>query len=335
MESRIPGGIKHYLKWVRSQSNISYRKWNSKRIAFVGVLIAVSVVFFIISVRILPISALPSFKFSFIGLPIKITGFIFGPIVGLITGVLADLISFALIPTYYNFLYTLAVATAGFIPGLIAYYFFNINEIFFSRNYRIYKFKEIVEYFKVQYSEALVRGNSEDLQYFSEKIAFYEVKIILLENKKKPTAMINFSFVSTLIMLGLQILIILVIFAKLDNSVFEHNRLVKSKQFYIFLTSSGFVLMGLFVILYRVFLKKKYQTFIEVMAIISFCAILEFINVILLALADAQTLKTDFWVNMTAQTLLSPIKIFFNLGIILATYKIVAPLVKSKEGDRF
>lgn len=335
MESKLPGGLKHYLNWVRSQSNISYRKWNSKRIAFVGVLIAISVVFFLISVRILPITALPSFKFSFIGLPIKITGFIFGPIVGMITGILADLISFALVPTYYNFLYTLAVATAGFIPGLAAYYFFNINELFFSRNYRIFKFKEIIKYFKVQFDEALARGNSEDLQYFSEKIAYYEVKTVLLEVKKKPTAMINFSFISTLIILGLQVLILLAVFSKLDNSIFEHNRFIKSKSFYMILTSLGFIGMFVFVVIYRLFLKKKYQTFIEVMAIISFSAVLEFINVILLSWADTSTLKTDFWVNITAQTLTSPVKIFFNLAIILATYKIVAPLVKSKEGDRF
>ncbi|BAP39621.1 hypothetical protein [Metamycoplasma canadense] len=335
MNSKLPGGLTHYLHWLRSQTNISFKKWNPKRIAFVGVLIAISVVFFLISVRILPISALPTFKFSFIGLPIKITGFIFGPIVGIITGILADFISFALVPTYYNFLYTIAVSIAGFVPGLAAYYFFNINGLFFSRNYRIFKYKQIVEFFKIQFSEALAKGNSEDLQYFSEKIAFYEVKIILLETKKKPTAMINFSFISTIVFLALQVLIIMAIFYKLDNSIFEHNRFIKNKNFYMLLTTSGFMGMIIFVVIYRLFLKKNYQTFIEVMAIITFCAILELVNTVLLAWADTATLKTDFWVNFTGQTLTSPIKIFFNLGIILATYKVVSSLVKSKEGDRF
>ncbi|AWX69370.1 hypothetical protein [[Mycoplasma] anseris] len=335
MDIKIPGGIKHYVRWVRSQTGLGYRRWNSKRIAFVGVLIAISVVFFIISVRILPISALPSIKFSFIGLPIKITGFIFGPIVGIITGVLADLISFALVPTYYHFLYTLAVAVAGFIPGICAYYFFNVNEIFFSRKYKIFKYKQIVDFFKRQYDEALFKNIPEDMQYFSEKIAFYEVKIIILEAKSKPTAMINFSFVSTLVILGLQVLIIIAIFSGLDNSIFEHNRFIKNKLFYIVLTVSGFILMSAVIIVYRLFLRSKYQTFIEVMAIVSMCAILELVNVVLLSWADTAALKTDFWVNLTGQTLTSPIKIFFNLGIILATYKIVAPLVKSKEESRF
>ncbi|MGX9372637.1 hypothetical protein [Mycoplasma sp. 3398] len=335
MNSKLPGGLSHYIRWLRSQTNISFKKWNPKRIAFVGVLIAISVVFFLISVRILPISALPSFKFGFIGLPIKITGFIFGPFVGMITGVLADFISFALVPTYYSFLYTIAVAIAGFIPGIASYYFFNISELFFSRNYRIYKYKQIVEFFKIQFAEALAKGNSEDLQYFSEKIAFYEVKIIILENKPRPTAMMNFSFISTLVLLSLQILIIVTIFSKLDNSIFEHNRFVKNKTFYILLTTSGFIGMILFVVIYRLFVRKKYQTFLEVMAIISFSALLELANTVLLAWADTQTLKTDFWVNFTGQTLTGPVKIFFNLAVILATYRVVASLVKTKEGDRF
>lgn len=335
MNSKLPGGLGHYLQWLRSQTNISFKKWNPKRIAFVGVLIAISVVFFLISVRILPISALPTFKFSFIGLPIKITGFIFGPIVGVITGILADFISFALVPTYYSFLYTLAVAVAGFIPGIASYYFFNINELFFSRNYRIFKYKQIIEFFKIQFAEALAKGNSEDLQYFSEKIAYYEVRTIILENKPKPTAMINFSFISTVVLLSLQILLIIAIFAKLDNSIFEHNHFIKNKTFYILLTTSGFMGMILFVIIYRLFVRKKFQTFIEVMAIITFSALLELANTVLLAWADTANLKTDFWVNFTGQTLTGPVKIFFNLVIILATYKVVSSLVKSKEGDRF
>ncbi|WP_412031826.1 ECF transporter S component [Metamycoplasma buccale] len=335
MENKIPGGLKHYLRWVRSQSGLNYRKWSSKRIAFVGVLIAISVVFFLISVRILPVSALPSFKFSFIGLPIKITGFIFGPIVGMITGVLADLISFALVPTYYHYLYTLAVAIAGFVPGICAYYFFNLNEILFSRKYKIFRYSQIVDFYQRQYDEAISKSNPADIQYFSEKIAFYKVEIILLESKSKPTAMINFSFISAITFLAIQIFLIIAIFSQLDVSYFANNRFIRNKQFYIFLTVSGFALMSLALILYRIFLNKKYQTFLEVMAIVSLCAILEFINVIILAWADTAALKTDFWVNLTAQTILSPIKIFFNLAIILATYKIVAPLVKSKEGNRF
>ena len=334
-DTRVPGGLRHYLAWARSQITFGYKKWNSKRIAFVSVLISISVVFFIISVRILPVSALPSFKFAFIGLPIKITGFIFGPIVGVVTGVLSDLISFILVPTYYHYLYTIAIAIAGFVPGFAGYWFFNVNEMFFLSKYKISKFKETIQFFKKQYEEALIKGNAEDIQYFSERIAYYEVKVILLENKSRPNAMINFSFISALVIIVMQVGIIFYIFTNLNDSLFIHNRFVKNKYFYLLLTTSGFGLMGIFMILYRVFLRKRFQTFIELMAIISFSAIIEFINTFVLSMADTLTLKTDFWVNLTTQSLFGPFKIFFNIVIILATYKVVSPLIRVKEGNNF
>lgn len=334
-DTRVPGGLRHYLAWARSQITFGYKKWNSKRIAFVSVLISISVVFFIISVRILPVSALPSFKFAFIGLPIKITGFIFGPIVGVVTGVLSDLISFILVPTYYHYLYTIAIAIAGFVPGFAGYWFFNVNEMFFLSKYKISKFKETIQFFKKQYEEALIKGNAEDIQYFSERIAYYEVKVILLENKSRPNAMINFSFISALVIIVMQVGIIFYIFTNLNDSLFIHNRFVKNKYFYLLLTTSGFGLMGIFMILYRVFLRKRFQTFIELMAIISFSAVIEFINTFVLSMADTLTLKTDFWVNLTTQSLFGPFKIFFNIVIILATYKVVSPLIRVKEGNNF
>ncbi|QJG67276.1 ECF transporter S component [Mycoplasma phocoenae] len=328
---KVPGGIKHYLDWLRKQTDINFTRWSVKKIAFVGVLIAISVVFFIISVRILPINALPSFKFSFIGLPVKITGFIFGPFIGAITGILADLISFALVPTYYNFLYTLAVATAGIIPGLIAWYFFNLGGILFSYRYKKYKLKAIIDYYNNLQKIAINEADFDQAQILSEKIGYYEVKLILIESKAKPTELINFAFISTVTLLLLQVLIIISILSFIPETVFTNNRFIKSKWFYMVITTSGFATMALGVVIYRIFLRRKYQRFIEIMAAISFCALLEFINVVLLSLGDTLSLKTDFWVNITGHTLLSPVKIWFNLIVIYTAYRIIKPLISKKS----
>ncbi|MBU4692428.1 ECF transporter S component [Mycoplasma zalophi] len=330
MMDKIPGGVKHYISWLKSQTHINFSKWNSKKIAFVGVLIAISVVFFIISVRIVPISALPSFKFSFIGLPVKITGFLFGPFIGAITGVLADLISFALVPTYYNVLYTLAVAIAGIIPGLVVWYFFNLGGLLFNYRYKIYKYKQIISFYNKKHNDALNSGDFNEAQTYSEKVAFYEVKLILIESKSKPTSLINFSYISTVIILCIQVLIIVITLLNISDSVFQNNRFVKNKWFYIILTTSGFASMILGVSIYRFFLRRKYQRFMDMMAIVTFCGILEFTNVILLSWGDYQSLKTDFWINLTSHTLLSPVKVWFNLIVIFTAYRIIAPLINIK-----
>ncbi|MGX9383536.1 hypothetical protein ACWXVV_02580 [Mycoplasma sp. 3392] len=332
---KLPGGIRHYLSWLRAQTDINFSKWNSKKIAFVGVLIAISVVFFIISVRIVPISALPSFKFSFIGLPVKITGFLFGPFIGAITGVLADLISFALIPTYYNVLYTIAVAVAGIVPGITAWYYFNVGGLLFSNRYRIYRLKQIIDYFNLRQQEAINKEDLDQAQYFSEKVAYYEVKLILVESKSKPYGLINFAYFSTMIILAVQILIIFAIFASLSDTIFANNHWIKSKWFYILITTAGFATMMVGVTIYRLVLRRKYQRFIDMMAIVSFCAILEFLNVLLLSWGDTMSLKVDFWVNLTSHTLLSPVKIWFNLSVIYATYTIVSPLIQKREVTGF
>ncbi|SYV90851.1 Uncharacterised protein, partial [Mesomycoplasma hyorhinis] len=72
----------------------------------------------IISVRIFPPSILPTFKYSVVGLPVKLTGFIFGPIVGFLTGVLSDLITFMFVPSLYSIFYTFYLGVTGFIPGI-------------------------------------------------------------------------------------------------------------------------------------------------------------------------------------------------------------------------
>ncbi|TCG11880.1 cysteine--tRNA ligase [Mycoplasma marinum] len=94
-------------------------KWNNKKIAYVSILIAASVVFVIIGSKLFAITTFPSFKVAFGGLPIKITGFLFGPLIGSITGVIADLLSFALMPTYYHPIYTFIMAMSGFVPGVV------------------------------------------------------------------------------------------------------------------------------------------------------------------------------------------------------------------------
>ncbi len=96
-------------------------KWTNKKIALVAILIAASVSFVIIGSRLAAITTFPSFKIAFAGLPVKITGYLFGPLIGAITGVVSDLLSFAMLPSYYHFLYTLIMAVSGFVPGVVAW----------------------------------------------------------------------------------------------------------------------------------------------------------------------------------------------------------------------
>lgn len=97
------------------------KTWNNRKIAFVGILVATSVAFVLIFSTIAPIAAMPTFKVMIGGLPVKLTGYIFGPIIGMITGIISDLISFVLRPINIHYYYTLAFACDGIIPGIVGY----------------------------------------------------------------------------------------------------------------------------------------------------------------------------------------------------------------------
>ena len=82
-----------------------------------------SISFVIIGTRFVAITSFPSFKLSLAGLPIKIISFIFGPIIGFITGFTTDIISFIFMPAFYFPLYSVALGVSGMLPGLSAIFF--------------------------------------------------------------------------------------------------------------------------------------------------------------------------------------------------------------------
>ena len=135
-------------------------KWDSKRIAFIAILIAMSISFVIIGTRFVAITSFPSFKLSLAGLPIKIIGFIFGPIIGFITGFTTDIISFIFMPAFYFPLYSVALGVSGMLPGLSAIFF----------NY----------FYKKSSKRNVIKRNNMKLT-----LIFHEMKISLLNNNQK------------------------------------------------------------------------------------------------------------------------------------------------------
>ncbi len=111
-------------------------RWTTRKISYVSIMIAVAVVAVLIGFMLFAVTIIPSVKISFAGLPIKLVGYIFGPLVGAITGFLADIISFLFLPTFYHPGYSLSMAIAGMVPGIIMWIMIrkphSINTHFFA-----------------------------------------------------------------------------------------------------------------------------------------------------------------------------------------------------------
>ena len=94
-------------------------RFTTKNIAYITMLSAVSVTVTIVVSVTFPITVFPPIRIAFEGLMVKITGYIFGPIVGLLSGVITDGLAMLFVPSYIHVAYIIVIASFGFLSGCI------------------------------------------------------------------------------------------------------------------------------------------------------------------------------------------------------------------------
>ncbi|AGM25548.1 ECF transporter S component [Spiroplasma chrysopicola] len=95
-------------------------RFTTKNIAYITMLSAVSAAVTIVISVTVPITVFPPVRIAFEGLMVKIAGFIFGPIVGLLSGVITDLIVMLFVPSYVHIAYIIVIASYGFLSGCVS-----------------------------------------------------------------------------------------------------------------------------------------------------------------------------------------------------------------------
>lgn len=92
----------------------------TKVMVYSGMLIALSVVFKLVLEIYIPLGGFPSLRLNLTTIPIMLSGFLFGPVSGCVTGIASDLLCYLIKPNGpYFFGFTLVSALIGFIPGLL------------------------------------------------------------------------------------------------------------------------------------------------------------------------------------------------------------------------
>lgn len=307
---------------------IKVKKWNNLQISFVAIFISISVIMLIIAVRLAPFTILPAFRQSIIGLPIKITGFIFGPIIGFLTGLLSDLVTFLFIPGVYSYWYTIYMAITGLIPGLFFWLFIKQGRHWFEKTSVIKRLEAKINYLK---SNSLLIEDLWKKEQKNKKIKLYQTKLKKVNNWKNEKALINFYWItSTLILTIIMLSIILgVSFSDVDFSKFK---LVKSKIGFIILILFGTSTMTVFLFVARFsnfFLKN--DRYLTIVPIVAFSAVHEPITSLIAAKGDVQSgALVDFSTALLTHLITSPIKIWTNLSVIYFTARVIVPLVHKK-----
>ncbi|MGL6125330.1 MAG: hypothetical protein ACRC1F_02445 [Metamycoplasmataceae bacterium] len=316
------------------------KRWNSKKIAFIAILIATSIAFVVIGAQAAAISSLPALKLSLAGLPVKITGFLFGPIIGFTIGFITDIMTFLFVPVFYNPIYSLVLAISGMVPGIFAWFYFVKFNPKFTKKTQIKKLNikkiELNHKLIVEYNNELELEKSKKI---IDKIENIDKKIIILKDENtKETKSLNFNLISS-ILFTLTVLTVLTILLnkfltkELLMSAFEEFQFLHSPIIFLVFVWVGFILIIAFLLICRFTMKPS--NYIKMVPLLMFIVLTEFINMPLVSWADERTIGINFWVSFIASFASSPIKIWMNLLIISFATKIVTPLIMGKQANYY
>ncbi len=308
-------------------------RWDSKKIAFISILIAMSISFVIIGARLVAISSIPAFKLSLAGLPIKIIGFLFGPIIGFIIGFITDIISFVFMPAFYYPLYSVALGVSGMLPGLTAIIFNHFWKRFSNTNtIKRLNEKKILVLHNLKLAIIAKDKHKEDaLKEKYESICLKIDKINTWTNEKNA---LNFGLISVLTILIIVLAILITIIAIIPQSAINESfegifKLITHKSIFIVVVSLGIGVCILLLIISR--FKMKPNNFKTFAPILTFIVLTEFINIPIIAYADYKALKISFVASMISSLATSFVKIWFNTVVITFAIRIVVPLINKKQ----
>ncbi|MGY6172099.1 hypothetical protein ACW95P_01990 [Candidatus Mycoplasma pogonae] len=307
------------------------KKWTSRRIAFLAILTATAVVFVIIGVRVAPFAIIPVFRFSIIGLPIKITSLIFGPILGAFTAIISDVLSLLFVPGIFSYHYSISLIITGIVPGIVVWFYRKIVNRYYSDENLDVKYQKRIA--KLQANLDIDPVNRE------QKIAKYQIKLTANQNKQekdKDKKLKLIYLVSGIFFLVLTVSLISGTILNIKNvdEVFANSKWIKDKYAFIGLLSAGSITMILGIILG--FFKMKTKNFLNVIPIIVFSAILEPITTVIAAMGDLQIkLYDDLQSAIISHIIFSPVKIWINTIVIYISYMIVSPLIFRKESNGY
>lgn len=94
-------------------------RFTTKNIAYITMFSAVSVAATVVISLTIPVTVLPPIRVAFEGLMIKISGFIFGPVIGVLCGLITELLVMLFVPSLIHPAYIITIIAFGFISGLV------------------------------------------------------------------------------------------------------------------------------------------------------------------------------------------------------------------------
>jgi len=278
-------------------------RFSTKNITYIAMLTAASVTITVVISKLVPFTVLPPVRISFEGLMVKIAGFIFGPIVGFLSGIITDLICILFIPTYFHIAYLITIASYGFVCGLVSVF----NDAVKKRKWIIFVVSNI-----------LIATFSFFLIY---NMATFSGHLIPIYHNLKVPKLLAISIISSVC--GAIFLIQFLAYIL----CFLHKRKEKntffSKIYYIYASQK--------------FLPKNFND--NMLAIIFLAIVTElFVTALIVPWGDLSLFKihseqkaSGFMAILIYRCIEAPFKIIFNSALIYSAYTVMKPLINKDK----
>lgn len=303
--------------------------WSTRRIAFAAILVAVTVVLTVLIMTLNPLFSVPTFKNPLIGLPVKITSFLFGGVLGIIVAVGGDLISFMISPTFYHPYYTLTlviIAIGCSLVGSLFRYFTNLPKFYFDKEF-------------IKQKLALLNTSSPKTLRLHNKLS----KRLLKIERKNPQLLklrlerstFNLLLFTTFFFIILSISTVALFVSTFKPSDLEHT-FFKTKTFFFFFSTSGSWSMFFFLVFSGALLQVPKLAWmrsglLKFLPIIAFSSILDFTANYLVTLADSKIFGGNFYPLLFSHFIITPFRIWVNIIVLSVSLAVIGPIVNERN----
>ena len=106
---------------IRNFFSFNKIKLTTREITFGAIFSASTVAFVVLLITYVPFVVYPTVRIAFEGVLIKMSGYLFGPLIGVLSGGIAELLVNLLRPTYFHYSWTITIILYGLFSGLIRY----------------------------------------------------------------------------------------------------------------------------------------------------------------------------------------------------------------------
>ncbi|WP_338985151.1 hypothetical protein [Spiroplasma endosymbiont of Diplazon laetatorius] len=103
--------------WILKEKYHGIR-FTTKNIAYITMFTAINVSITVVISLTVPITVFPPIRIAFEGIMVKITGFIFGPIIGVLVALITEVLVMIFVPSFIHPAFIVVIICYGFIAGI-------------------------------------------------------------------------------------------------------------------------------------------------------------------------------------------------------------------------